>query len=70
MTATSRQLVGKLAMTVLKMRPKLGHIFTNAAQMVTKRPVCLLVTISVQHEQKLIVLMMGTISTMILNFGP
>ena len=26
MTATSRQLVGKLAMTVLKMRPKLGHI--------------------------------------------
>ena len=26
MTATSQQLVGKLAMTVLKMRPKLGHI--------------------------------------------
>ena len=34
-------------MTVLKMRPKLGHIFANAAQMVTKRPVYRLVTMMV-----------------------
>jgi hypothetical protein len=93
-TATSRQLVGKWAMTVLKMRPKLGLIFSKAVQMVTKRPVYRLVTMmvtsfgdegpsklfprweqllwvtSVQDEQKLIVLMMGTVSMMIWNFGP
>jgi len=46
-TATSRQLVGKWAMTVLKMRPKLGHIFPKAVQMVTKRPVYRLVTMMV-----------------------
>ena len=41
------KLSGSWEMTVLKMRPKLGHIFANTTQIITKRSVCRPVTMMV-----------------------